>query len=193
MLQQLHDMVLRADYTTWYYLNVAWHNPFFDAVIPFFRNQWFWVPLYVFLAIFMPYNYRRQGIFWCIGFIITFALADSVSASFIKPHIHRLRPCNDPYLSGIVHLLVPCGSGFSFPSSHASNHFALALFGAVTIGKRTRWIWPIALFWAALISYSQVYVGVHFPLDVFCGALFGILVGLGTGKLFNRYFSLQAA
>ncbi|MGN6568999.1 MAG: phosphatase PAP2 family protein, partial [Flavipsychrobacter sp.] len=109
----------------------------------------------------------------------------------VKPFIHRLRPCNNPNLVSMVHLLVPCGSGLSFPSSHATNHFALGVFMAMSIQKVAKWIWPAAIFWAALVSYSQVYVGVHFPLDVTCGAMLGTAIGIFTGKIFNRYFQLS--
>ena len=189
-MQQIHDFFIYWDYTIWYYVNVLGHNAFLDAVIPFFRNQWFWVPLYLFLAIFMPANYGRRGWLWCGFFILTFAIGDQISASGIKPYFHRLRPCNNPNLASMIHLLVPCGSGFSFPSSHATNHFALGIFSAVTLQKVAKWIWPVAIIWAFVVSYSQVYVGVHFPIDVTCGALLGIAIGIFTGKVYNRYFSL---
>ena len=74
--------------------------------------------------------------------------------------------------------------------SQTSNHFSLAVFSAITLGKLARWVWPVAIAWAAMVSFAQVYVGVHFPLDVTCGAMLGITVGLITGKFFNRYFGL---
>lgn len=189
-MHNLHDLVMYFDYTIWYYLNVAWQNAFFDTIMPFFRNQWFWVPLYLFLAILMPSNFRRNGWLWCLAFLLCFGISDQVSAHLIKPYIHRLRPCNDPVLQSVVHIIVPCGSGYSFPSSHATNHFALGIFSAITLQKHVKWIWPVAICWAALVSYAQVYVGVHFPLDVFCGAVIGIIVGWTAGNVFNRYFPL---
>ena len=94
-------------------------------------------------------------------------------------------------LVGLVHNIVPCGAGFSFPSSHAANHFALAVFSAITLGHLGRWIWYVAILWAALVSYAQVYVGVHFPLDVTCGGLLGIAAGLFTAKIFRAKFDLR--
>lgn len=190
-MQNFHDQVVYIDYTIWYYLNVAWQSSFMDTVAPFLRNQWFWAPLYLFLLIFMPSNFGRRGWLWCLAFLICFGIGDQISAHFIKPYIHRLRPCNDPVLQSVVHIIVPCGSGYSFPSSHATNHFALGIFSAITLQKIVKWIWPVALLWAISVSYAQVYVGVHFPLDVFCGGVMGIIIGFAVGKLFNKLYRLS--
>ena len=192
MDNSLIDTIIHYDHIAWYYLNTQWHTPFLDAIVPFLRNQYFWAPLYLFLLIFMPAKFRVNGWMWCLAFLISFALADRISAGLIKPYFHRLRPCNDPTLASVIHVLVPCGSGYSFPSSHASNHFAMGIFSAITLGRVARWVWPVAIIWAIAVSFAQVYVGVHFPLDVTCGALLGTCIGIVTGKLFNRYFSLKA-
>ncbi len=191
MLRQIHDLLVRWDHGVWYYMNTQWHNSFFDAIIPFFRNQWFWVPLYFFLALYMPSRFGRRGLMWCTVFIISFIISDQVSAHLMKPYFHRLRPCNNPALTSIIHLLVQCGSGYSFPSSHAANHFAMGIFSAVTLSRRVKWIWTIAITWAVMVSFAQVYVGVHYPIDVTCGAILGIIIGMSTGGLFNRYLRLE--
>jgi undecaprenyl-diphosphatase len=76
-----------------------------------------------------------------------------------------------------MRLLVECGSGYSFPSSHATNHFGMSLFLYFSFGKFYKWIKPTVILWAALVAYAQVYVGVHYPLDVVFGALLGFLIG----------------
>ena len=190
MLSTLRNTLLYYDHMAWYYLNTRWHNALGDMIIPFLRNPWFWAPLYLFLAIYMPRRFGKNGWIWCAAFIITFAISDQISASLLKPLFGRIRPCNDPYFSGIVHLIVPCGGGKSFPSSHAANHFSLALFSAISLGHIARWVWPVALLWAVAVSYAQVYVGVHFPLDVFCGGMLGATIGWCTGKVFNNQWKL---
>lgn len=191
MLKKLHDLILNLDHTIWYEVNTEWHNAFLDAVVPYFRNQWTWAPLYLFLLVFMTMNFGKKGWLWCLGFLVSFGLSDSISSHLLKPFFHRIRPCNDPYFASVVHIIVPCGGGYSFPSSHATNHFCIGTFGAATLQKYVRGVWPIAMLWAALVSYSQVYVGVHYPVDVTCGALLGLGIGLFTGKVFNRYIGLE--
>jgi len=135
-------------------------------------------------------NYGYKGLIWCAFFLGTFALSDQISAHVLKEIFQRTRPCNNPHLTSLVHIIVPCGSGYSFPSAHAANHFSLGVFIAATLRVRVKWIWPAALAWAILVAYAQVYVGVHYPLDVACGGMLGAAVGLFTAKLFHVKFSL---
>ncbi len=190
MIDKLYELFLQVDYYVWYRLNALWHHEFLDAIIPYFRNQWTWAPLYLFLLIFMPLNYKRKGLMWLVFFLLTFAIGDYISASVLKPYFHRIRPCNNGYLYHVVHNVVPCGSGYSFPSSHATNHFALAIFMGHTLKHYGKWIWALALTWAALIAYAQVYVGVHFPGDVFVGGLIGWGTGYLTSRIYNRVYGL---
>ena len=114
---------------------------------------------------------------------ITVLLTDQIASNIIKPAVHRLRPCNDPIMLPHIHLMVDCGTGFSFVSSHASNHFGIAVFLILILRKRFSWITPVALFWATLICFAQVYVGLHYPFDIIGGALLGVMIGIITGKL----------
>lgn len=191
MLQKLQEFLIYWDYTAWYYLNTVWNNPVLDAIIPYLRNPWTWAPLYLFLLVFMLMNFGRRGFIWCLFFLLTFALADFISASLVKPLFQRVRPCNNPYLAQVVHIIVPCGSGYSFPSSHASNHFALGVFGAISLEGRIKRIWWWTMLWAFSVAYAQVYVGVHFPLDVLCGGLLGSSIGIFTGRLFKVTTGLE--
>jgi len=189
-MQAFHTWLITLDFRIWMYLHANWRFEFLDVVMPFIRNQFTWAPLYLFLLVFMPYNFGKHGWIWLIGFLLCFAIGDSVSGSLIKPLIHRIRPCNDPRLADYLHLIVPRSSGWSFPSSHATNHFALGTFSAITLHGRMKWFWPIPIFWALMVGYAQIYVGVHFPLDVFAGSLLGILIGYGVSKLYHRHWSL---
>lgn len=191
MAASLPSSLIALDHKVWYYLNVSWHNDFLDAVIPYFRNQWTWAPLYLFLLVFMAGNFKKRGWIWCLFFLGTFAMADQLSAHWLKHVFERIRPCNDASLAKLVHIIVPCGGGYSFPSSHAANHFALGVFAAVTLRHQVKGVWWMAMIWAILVAYAQVYVGVHFPLDVFCGGILGAAVGLLTSNLFNLKFKLR--
>lgn len=191
MLEQLRHIISVADYTVWYYLNATWHNYVLDTIVPFLRNQWTWAPLYLFLLVYTVLNFGWRGMVWCLFFLVTFGISDQLSAHFLKEIFERTRPCNNPDLSTIAHVIVPCGSGYSFPSSHAANHFALGVFGAITLRGYIKGIWWWAMIWAFSVAYAQVYVGVHFPFDVFCGGLLGVGVGRLTAGIFQTFFRLR--
>lgn len=192
MSKSIHDLVVYYDHVAWYYLNTQWHNSLLDHVVPFLRNQWFWAPVYLFLLLFTTGRFGKKGWIWCALFLISFILSDQVSATLLKPHFHRLRPCNNPCLANVIHMLVPCGGLYGFPSSHAANHFAMGIFTAMTLGKIARWVWPVAIIWAISVAYAQVYVGVHYPLDVTCGGILGATIGILTGWVYNRYIKLSS-
>ena len=127
-----------ADLAAWRVLHGEWRAGWLDALMPFVRNQFFWAPLYLFFLVFMLRGYGRRGLVWCLGYVVTFGLCDFISASLIKPWIHRTRPCNNTALADVLHIIVPCGSGYSFPSSHAANHFGMAAFIFFTCAR----VWP---------------------------------------------------
>jgi len=118
--------------------------------------------------------------------VATVGMADVVSSKLVKPAVQRVRPCNDVGLKFEVRELVHCGGGYSFTSSHATNHFAIATFLYLVLGGlRKKWIRWALLAWAASIAYGQVYVGVHYPLDVITGAVLGSLIGTVFGAAAN--------
>jgi membrane-associated phospholipid phosphatase len=160
-------------------------NSFFDWLFPLIRNRYFWSPLYLFFVIFVFREYKKRG-WYIVGMtLFAFAMADMLSARLIKNVVKRLRPCNDVSLADDLIHRVNCGSGYSFPSTHATNHFAIAVFVVMVFYPQWKPILPIALGWAFIICFAQVYVGVHYPLDTIAGALLGTGVGLLTSKLYK--------
>ncbi len=172
-------------------INSDWTNSFFDAVMPFLRNSIVWVPLYLFLLIFVLINFKIKGIWWAVLFLSTVALTDMTGTYVFKHGFDRLRPCNDPNFTDHVRLLLNhCAGGSSFTSNHAANHFGMATFFFITFRHLfKKWAW-VGLFWATAIAYAQVYVGVHYPLDVVCGAMLGLAFGVTTGTFFNKRFGI---
>jgi membrane-associated phospholipid phosphatase len=170
-------------------INGDWANPFFDAVMPFLRHSLSWVPLYMFLLVFVLMNFKVKGIWWAVLFLSTVALTDMTGTYVFKHEFERLRPCSDPDFFDHVRLLLKhCAGGYGFISNHAANHFGMAVFFFVTFRHLLKkWVW-VGLLWAASIAYAQVYVGVHYPLDVICGALLGLAFGITTGTFFNKRF-----
>ncbi len=115
------------------------------------------------------------------------AVSDTTSSKLIKKSVQRIRPCNDANIKSEVQLLVTCGSGYSFTSSHATNHFAVATFLILTLFRRFRWAKFALVSWAASIAYGQVYVGVHYPLDVLAGSFLGIIIGVLLAMIYSRF------
>lgn len=161
-------------------------NPFFDALMPLLRNRFFWAPLYLFIIIFCIRQYKKTG-YYIIGMIlVTFAMGDLIASKLIKPAVNRVRPCNEVSLSTKIIHRVPCGSGKSFPSAHATNHFAIGIFLICVFYRRWKAILPLGLLWAFSISFAQIYVGVHYPIDTFVGALLGTCIGFFTFYIYQK-------
>jgi len=156
--------------------------------MPFVRNAYTWAPVYIFLLIFIPVNFKR-GLWWCLIFLCTVSLCDMTSTNLFKEVFHRLRPCADPDFFQNVRLVIErCGGNYSFTSNHAANHFGMATFIFITLRSYFKnWVW-FGFLWAALIGYSQVYVGVHYPFDVLGGAIIGFGYGWLLGSFFNKRF-----
>mgnify|MGYP000011032515 FL=1 len=185
------ETILELDQTIFFWINNDWHNPFLDWLMPYWRNKYTWIPFYIFLLIFALWKYRIRGLFFILALGATVAISDPLSSELVKKNVQRVRPCNDTTINESVLLLVRCGGGYSFTSSHATNHFAVAVFLLLTLGRAFRKIkWPL-LFWAASIAIGQVYVGVHYPLDIIAGGLMGSAVGWLVARLFNRYLGLE--
>ena len=185
------DKIIEMDHKLFSLINGQWHNSFLDTLLPFVREPMIWVPFYFFLIVFTSLNFKKRGLIWVVCFAITVMLSDYISSTFLKEAIMRLRPCQDPAMINHLRLLVNgCPGNPSFPSSHAVNHFAVAMFIFITFKKRVSKWWGLLFFWAFLISYAQVYVGVHFPIDVTCGAILGCLLGYWPAILFNNRVGL---
>jgi membrane-associated phospholipid phosphatase len=195
------DFLLQLDRHLFYFINHDLTNPFFDWVMPWLRNAKHWVPLYVFLIGFFIWKLRKQALLLIIIMALCAGFADFTSSSLIKPIFKRARPCRDPIVSKTDIERVDCGPAYSFPSTHATDHFAAAFFLIFLFYKRWHWILLWGTLWAGTISFAQVYVGVHFPIDVFCGAVYGMLVGfmfvraykkVTETELYGKYISNEA-
>lgn len=180
--------MLEFDYWLFSRINQDWTHPLLDTIFLFLREAEFWVPFYLFLLVFITLNFGKKGWWWSVYLIMTGIIGDLISSRVVKGLIYRPRPCHNPFLADKIRFLANyCPVGSSFTSSHAVNHFALAFFIFTTLRHTSRW-WRLIFAWAFFIAYAQVYVGVHFPLDVTGGALLGCLIGWGTSRLFRLQF-----
>jgi undecaprenyl-diphosphatase len=191
LLAGLWESIRNWDQTILFNINQVLTNSFFDSLMPWLRESTIWLPLYVFFFAFAISNFGKKGWFWLLFFLLTVAACDQVSGLF-KSHFHRLRPCNDPFMTEFIKLrLGYCSASFSFTSSHAANHFGLAIFIHNTFkqikGFKTGWLF----IWAASICYAQMYVGIHYPTDILGGMLIGLFFGALIARIFNRFFLFQ--
>lgn len=160
-------------------LTINRHNtPFLDQFFYFLSNKWAMIPLYMILLLIVLREFKNKT--WLIiGVVALLILAsDQFASGFLKPLVMRYRPCHNLFIGPQLHLVNgECGGQYGFISSHAANTFALATF----LGLLLRLKWPkllaCLLLWAALVSYSRIYLGVHYPLDVIGGAMDGIIFG----------------
>lgn len=145
-----------------------------------------WAPLYAVMLILMWLTYRNK--FWYILplIILLVILTDQISVIFFKDVFLRLRPCHEPSLEGLVRIVRDhCGGSYGFVSSHATNTFGVAVFGGSLLKVKYKWAFPLLLLWAATVSYSRIYLGVHYPGDVIGGAVLGALLGWLVFLLFE--------
>jgi undecaprenyl-diphosphatase len=187
-MNDLLTQLIAKDHALFSHINGKWTNPFFDGLMPWVRHSNNWIPLYVVLLSFLIYKWGKYSWKWLVLVGVNVTLTDQISSHLFKPYFHRLRPCADPEFMQQTRLLLDhCSGGFSFTSSHAANHFGIAVFLVVTLQPLLKNYRYFFLIWAAIIAYAQVYVGVHFPLDIFVGAIIGIIVGYFNGKLFHKW------
>ncbi len=187
-MQEIINRILFLDKWLFLQINRGFENSLFDFIAVYFRNPGFWIPVYGFIITQIILNSGKKGLSLLGVLLLTFLLTDQVSSSVIKPLFHRLRPCNDSEMLPYLVSRIKCGSGYSFVSSHAANHFGISIFLGNTFYKTTIFKY-LLLFWAFAVSFSQVYVGVHFPLDIFFGGTLGILIAFFTSKLYNKNIS----
>ena len=169
--------LVELDKEAFLYLNSK-HSPVWDNVMVWISGEKSWIPLYILLLIIIVYRERPYRFIFTILFVaIVVALCDRISVQ-IKDHlIQRLRPTHDPEIADLVHIVNNYRGGmYAFISSHAANTFGVVAFLS---HQFKNYKWSLFLFvWAAVVSYSRVYLGVHYPLDIICGAILGILIGV---------------
>ena len=183
------EQIINWDKSLLLYLN-GLHSPFWDFVMWWISDKLIWIPFYLFLVYLVIKNYKIRTIDVLIVAALLVTLTDLVSDIFFKEVFHRLRPSHDSQIESQVHLVNDYRGGlYGFVSSHAANTFGVCFYVISILGKKVKYLTPIMIVWAVVVSYSRIYLGVHYPLDVFCGAMVGTLIGIIIGKTFNYYYN----
>lgn len=161
------------------------HSSFLDFIMWYASKIVIWIPLYLWFLWLLYKEYPKD--YWkvILSVAIMILITDQV-ADIAKNGVERLRPTHNPALAGMVHILRGySGGSYGFFSGHAANSFAVATYISLMVGKRWKYIPCIAFVYAFLVSYSRIYLGVHYPGDVLTGALVGIITSFMIVKLFK--------
>jgi len=179
------EFIEQIDQQLFLFLN-GFHSPFWDNIMYWISYKFTWVPLYLGTLIYFIYKQKQKSIITIVLLIVTIVLADQLSVHLFKNVFLRYRPCHNLDIQNLVHLINNhCGGQYGFVSSHAANAFGFATFTSLIIQKKS--ITYSLIFWAILVSYSRIYLGVHYPTDLFGGAMLGISTALLTFFIFTSY------
>ena len=164
------------------------HADWMDKGMILITDMWAWMPLYLLLIYWAVKQYGKRC--WLVFLAVSLVVlcSDQLSSHVCKPLFHRLRPCYNTDFQDLIYLPKGLAGGkYGFVSSHSTNTFAVAAF--LTPALRNYRPWPAIMLylWAFLSSYSRIYIGYHYPGDIVCGAVLGLLIGLVFWKLFQLF------
>jgi undecaprenyl-diphosphatase len=174
--------ITQIDQDLFLFLN-SFNSPFWDKVMLIFTGTVTWVPFYLLLIFFMFKQYRQKAFTIVLVLILTIVISDQFSV-LIKELVQRLRPTHNPAISQLVHNVYNKGGDYGFFSSHASNSFALAMFTSLLFQNRS--YTTMIFLWAVLVSYTRIYLGLHYPADILAGWTWGFI----TGYFMYRFFRI---
>ncbi|MCD4773489.1 MAG: phosphatase PAP2 family protein [Bacteroidales bacterium] len=186
------DKILQWDEELFLLIN-GFHNSFGDFIMFWMSEKFIWIPLYLFFVYLIYRQYKLKTLIVLIFVAIMITFSDQISVHLFKNIFQRLRPCHDPGLMDLFHIVKDkCGGQYGFISSHAANTFAISVFLIKLIGRKYKYFTILIMVWAILISYSRIYLGVHFPGDVIIGAFFGAFLGWFFNWLLFRFLFIFA-
>ncbi len=157
-------------------------TPWLDTAMAAITEKYHWIPLYLLLLIMLYRQFGWHFVYSVVAIVLLISLSDQLTSSVMKPLFARDRPCHDPEIGHLVRIITKCGGPYGFVSSHASNSMALTTFIFLIFRQKYPWIFWLIL-WPLSVSYSRIYLGVHYPLDILGGLLVGILIGFFIFKI----------
>lgn len=163
------------------------YSSFWDNLMLLFSAKNTWIPFYAAILFVVVKNWKKDSWWIVVALILCIVIADQTASGLLKNLVHRLRPSQDPSIKNMVVLVngIHGGGLYGFVSSHAANSFGLALLTSLLFRNKT---YTIAVFvWATLVSFSRIYLGVHYPGDVLGGAMVGALSALLVYCLLKKF------
>jgi undecaprenyl-diphosphatase len=165
------------------------HNPFFDQLMFGATKSLIWLPLYLFFLFFVIRKYRWNA-FLIVVFAALMILAGDQLSNLVKDGVQRLRPSNQPGL--MVHLVEAYKGGtYGFYSAHASNTSCIVVFLILILGRKYWYVTIPAVIWSLVMSYSRIYLGVHYPGDILVGWIVGGIIGYFFGQGFLKLMEIR--
>jgi undecaprenyl-diphosphatase len=178
------DQLQKIDTALLLYIN-GHHNNTLDVVMYQISKTLPWIPWYAAIIFLLFKKYGKNAAWMVLALVLLIVASDRGTVFFFKDVFHRLRPSHQPALEGLVHLVKSYrGGDYGFISSHASNTFGVALLASLFYRNKTFTIF--AFLWSLAVSYSRIYLGVHYPSDVVCGWLFGAGIAILIYSIFKE-------
>ncbi|MFS4494784.1 phosphatase PAP2 family protein [Maribacter sp. 2308TA10-17] len=182
----MFEKLLEWDQETLIYLNNLGAKQF-DSFWLITTNFLTWIPLFLFMIILLFRMYNRKEGFWVFLSFLSMLIIVTIIIFFTKEYFGRLRPVNDSGLHNLLRVLIK-PSDYSFISGHAASSFSIATLTMLYLKRKMKWSY-LLLIWPILFSFSRMYLGVHYPLDILAGMLIGILSGWVFYRMHQKFIA----
>lgn len=179
MLEKIIDL----DKSLFVFLNNLGSEPF-DPIWLLITKQFNWIPFFILLAYILYKKVNQKQFLFALVFIALMITFSDQTINLIKNNIQRLRPCNDEELTGLIRI-VKDSETFSYFSGHAANSMAAMMFLFLIFRQHYKYSYLIFLY-PLIFAYSRIYLGLHFPLDIISGYIFGSLVGILFYSIYKK-------
>ena len=179
-MSEIISVINQLDFNLLFFFNSTLSNPFFNYFFPLITNAKNWIYIILLFYAILIFKYPKKGLLTFSLTLITVIITDAISAQLLKPYFSRIRPSHELYEN--INLLIGKGGIYSFPSNHAANTMTLTFTTSFFFKKSFKYLFTISL----LIGFSRIYVGVHYPFDVFFGFIFGLIISKSILHFFSE-------